>query len=93
MGWEQLEQLVLPINQIRRDQRAQVFNKRLGTAIRSLRTQSGIAQSRIEGLTERHLRRIEKGEQRATLAALDALARAHRLSTNDYLTRLRDTLS
>ena len=93
MGWEQLEQLVSPYTPIRHKQQASEFNRRFGAAIRELRTRAGIAQSRIEGLTERHLRRIEKGEQRATLAALEALADAHDLDTNGYLACLRDSLS
>ncbi len=48
----------------------------------------GIEQSKVEGLTERQLRRIERGECRATTAALTALAKAHGLDANTYMERL-----
>jgi len=49
---------------------------------------AGILQSRVEGLTERQLRRIEQGECRATSAAIVALANAHGLDANAYMERL-----
>ena len=49
-------------------------------------------QSRVEGLTERQLRRIEQGECRATAAAITALAKAHGLDANDYMERLTQAM-
>jgi hypothetical protein len=49
---------------------------------------AGILQSRVEELTERQLRRIERGECRATAAAIAALAKAHDLDANAYMERL-----
>jgi hypothetical protein len=92
LGWSQLEALVRPGKALRREQESGDFNRRLGRAIRSLRKRTGLTQSRVEGLTDRHLRRIEKGEQRATPAALKSLARAHGLSTSAYFAELRATL-
>jgi transcriptional regulator with XRE-family HTH domain len=59
-------------------------NRRYGAAIAKLRTASGLTQSDIEGLSERHVRRIEKGEG-ASAEALRRFAVAHKLSLNDYL--------
>jgi transcriptional regulator with XRE-family HTH domain len=57
-------------------------------AIRRVREAAGILQSKMEGLTDRQLRRIEQGESRATSAAITALAAAHGLDANAYMERL-----
>ena len=64
------------------------ITRRYGAAIRKVREEAGISQSKIEGLTERQLRRIEQGECRATRTALAALAKAHGLDANAYMERL-----
>lgn len=57
---------------------------RYGAAIAKLRLQKGVKQSDIEGLSERQVRRIEKGEG-TTYEALRRLAAAHRMDLEDYL--------
>jgi hypothetical protein len=42
-------------------------------------------QSRVDGLTERQLRRVEQGECRGTAAAITALAKAHGLRADVYI--------
>ncbi len=88
LGWDQFLQAVEPAEHRKAQQRTAGFNRRYGAAIRAVREQAGILQSRIEGLTERQLRRIEKGESRATTSAIDALARAHGLDPNAYMESL-----
>ena len=56
-----------------------------GDAIRRLRAQHELRQSDVEGLDERHVRRIEKGESPATQSALAKLAESHGMSLGDYL--------
>ena len=51
-----------------------------------------IMQSRVEGLTERQLRRIEQGECRATAAAITTLAKAHGLGADVYMARLAQAM-
>jgi transcriptional regulator with XRE-family HTH domain len=58
--------------------------QRYGAAIARLRTAIGLRQSDIKGLSERHVRRIEKGEG-ATSEALSYLAEAHGMSLARYL--------
>ena len=53
-----------------------------------VRETAGIPQSRVEGLTERQIRRIEQGESRATTAAITTLAKAHGLDANAYMEKL-----
>lgn len=55
-----------------------------GKAIATLRKEQGLRQSDITGLSERQLRRIERGA-RASVSALRSLAVSHNLSLNDYL--------
>ena len=85
LGWNQFLQAVDPAELLKAQQRSAGFNERYGAAIRKVREAAGILQSKVEGLTERQLRRIEQGECRATTAALTALAKAHGLDVNAYM--------
>ncbi|OWK39150.1 DUF2442 domain-containing protein [Fimbriiglobus ruber] len=88
LGWNQFLQAVDPAEFRSAQQRSSGFNKRYGAAIRKIREDAGVAQSKVVGLTDRKLRRIEHGECRATTTALAALARAHGLNANEYLEKL-----
>ncbi len=88
LGWNQFLQAVDPGELRKAQQRSAGFNERYGTAIRRVREAAGIRQSKVEGLTERQLRRIEQGECRATTAAIAALAEAHGLDANAYMEKL-----
>jgi hypothetical protein len=88
LAWNQLLQAVDPAELRKAQQRSAGYNKRYGAAIRRVREAAGIRQSKVEGLTERQLRRIEQGESRATTSALTALAKAHGLEANAYMERL-----
>jgi hypothetical protein len=57
---------------------------RYGAAIAKLRLEKSLMQSDIEGLSERQVRRIEKGEG-TTLEALRRLAAAHQMDLDEYL--------
>jgi hypothetical protein len=57
---------------------------RYGAAIAKLRLAKGLKQSDVEGLSERQVRRIEKGEG-TTFEALRRLAAAHRMDFDPYL--------
>ena len=88
LGWNQFLQAVDPEELRRAQQRAAGYNTRYGAAIRKVREEAGISQSKIDGLTERQLRRIEQGECRVTRTALATLAKAHGLDANTYMERL-----
>lgn len=88
LGWNQFLQIVDPAARRKAQQRSSEFNICYGAAIRKLREQAAIPQSKIPGLTDRQLRRIEQGECRATTKSLAALAKAHGLTLDDYLDRL-----
>jgi len=77
LGWEQFAQAVDEAEYLKARQRSAAFNRRYGRAIRSLRRRRGLRQSDIPGLTPRHVGRIERGQCRATRAALTKLASAH----------------
>jgi hypothetical protein len=93
LGWNQFLQAVDPAELHKAQQRSAGFNKRYGAAIRKVREGAGILQSKIEGLTERQLRRIEQGECRVTATALAALAKAHGLDVNAYMERLAKVMT
>jgi hypothetical protein len=88
LGWNQFLQAVDPAELRKAQQRSAGFNQRYGAAIRRVREAAGILQSKVEGFTDRQLRRIEQGESRATTAAITALAKAHGLDANAYMERL-----
>jgi transcriptional regulator with XRE-family HTH domain len=60
---------------------------RYGPAIAKLRLRIGLQQSQIAGLSERQVRRIEKGEC-TTYESLRRLASAHRMDLQSYLREL-----
>ena len=62
-------------------------SERTGTAIRTLRRRCELAQSSIPELSERQVRRIERGAG-TSVSALRKLARAHRMSLSDYVDEL-----
>jgi len=61
-------------------------DRRHGAAIARLRVATGLKQSEIQGLSERQVRRIEKG-QGTTQEALRRLAAAHRMSLEKVFKR------
>jgi hypothetical protein len=93
LGWNQFLQAVDPEELRKAQQRSTGFNQRYGAAIRKRREEAGLSQSKVEGLTERQLRRIEQGECRATTGALTALAKAHGLDVNAYMESLTKVMS
>lgn len=61
-----------------------MHNERFGIAVATVRKNNNLTQNEIEGLSDRQLRRIEKGEH-ATFKALEYLAAAHEMTLRDYL--------
>lgn len=57
-------------------------------AIRVLREKNGLAQSAVEGLSDRAVRRIEQGERIPHLATLEKLAKAHGMVLGAYMNAL-----
>ena len=92
LGWEQMEQVVNPDALLRAKQRSHHFNVRYGNSIRKTRQDAGLDCSQIEGLSEKQLRRIESGECRLTSNALHALAKAHKVTPNEFLSRVAKAL-
>ena len=85
LGWAQFRQLIDPTAALADVQKTKKFNQRYGAAIRSRREELGLKQADIHGVTERQLRRVEHGEQAASKATLEALAKAHSQSLEEYL--------
>lgn len=92
LGWEQLLQTVDPEAARKAKQKSGEFNKRYGGAVRRIREQKGLAITGIPGLSDKQLRRIERGECRLTSNAAKKLATAHGMMLNEYLQKLADAL-
>lgn len=88
MGWVHLKSIINPIAAVEAQSRSAEFNANFGAAIRSLREEHGLSQESFEGVSSRTLRRVERGETRATAKVLACLARGHDMSENDYLAEL-----
>jgi len=92
LGWEQFEGAVDETAYLKAKQQTEGFNKTYGAAIEALRKKKGLRQSDIEGLTPRQVGRIESGQCRATLSALQKLAKAHDMTISKYLEELSQHL-
>jgi hypothetical protein len=57
-----------------------------------VRERQGLKQTDIPGVTERHLRRVEHGLQRASTATLKALAASHGKPLEGYLSSLAECM-
>lgn len=88
LGWEQLQGIVDPTTLIVAQRRSEKFNLNYGAAIRAVRKEHGLKQTDIQGIVDRHLRRIERGQIAATSSTLKALAESHKMSLDDYLGEL-----
>lgn len=88
LGWSQFKQIVDPAALLRVRQQSGQFNARYGQAIRAFRQERGLKQSDVPGLDERTVRRIEKGQTRATSQAMARLAEAHGMDPNRYMKEL-----
>ena len=93
LGWEQFLMLVDPASAFEAKLKTREFSNRYGVAIRSFREECGLRQANIAGLTERHLRRVEKGEIMASKNALEALATAHELTLDVYMKEVAQRLA
>jgi len=76
----------------KKDREKLMYDLRFGEAVATLRKQYGLKQAEIQGLSERHVRRIEKGE-RTKIDTLAILARSHGLSLKEYLDEIAEMLS
>jgi hypothetical protein len=79
------------------ERRAAVARKRIlhdqafGFAVRALREERSLRQSDVPGLSERQVRRIEKGAT-VTAAAVEALAEAHGMDPDTYLNEVAERI-
>jgi len=73
-----------------REQQASYFAEadRYGAAIRRLREEKGLRQTDIPGLTDRTLRRVERGLVFPRVETIKKLASAHDLTPNEYMREL-----
>ena len=88
LGWSQFEQIVKPAAKRRAEKRSRQFTKRYGKAVRELRESQRLTQGQIPGLSDRTVRRIEKGMALPTSKAVSKLAKAHKMQPNEYLAQV-----
>lgn len=69
-----------------------IYDQYFGVAVALVRKAHNIRQTDIVGISERHIRRIERGE-RPKLETLRKLAQAHGINLNDYLEEIAQTVS
>ena len=76
----------------KKDRERLLYDSRFGEAVAALRKNHALRQTDIAGLSERQVRRIEKGE-RPRVRTLEILAQSHGLSLKAYLDRIADMLN
>ena len=76
----------------KKDRERLMYDLRFGKVVATLRKQYGLKQADIRGLSERHVRRIEKGE-RTKIDTLAILAISHGLSLKEYLDEIAEMFS
>ena len=76
----------------KKDRERLIYDSRFGEAVAALRKKYALRQTDIAGLSERQVRRIEKGE-RTRVRTLEILAQSHGLSLKAYLDRIADLLN
>ena len=89
MDLESLRYSVDPKLKAKKDQDRLLHDTRFGAAVASVRKLHGLKQASFPGLSEREIRRIEKGVTRPRLSTLEILAEAHGMSLGDYLSSVR----
>jgi len=87
LGWTQLQEVINPLRQKSED-----FNKRYGKAVQKVREAAGVKPTEVQGLSEKQLTRIERGECRLTSNAIEALSKAHGAEPNEYMGKLAESL-
>jgi DNA-binding XRE family transcriptional regulator len=70
----------------------QEYGKSFGRAIAVVRKAHKLNQDGIDGISDRHLRRIENEGQQPTLDVLKKLAKAHGISLEDYFAEVNEAL-
>ena len=69
------------------------YNKSFGKAIKLLRKEYKLNQKDIKSISDRHIRRIEKGTSQVTLDILKKLATSHKLDLESYLEKVNEKLN
>jgi len=85
LGFEQFQRLIDPVALLQAKKKNREYNRRYGEAIKQLRVEKRLKQTDIQGVAARNLRRVEKGEQAASVALLESLSKAHNMGLNEYL--------
>jgi hypothetical protein len=75
---------IVPERRMRAEKVKHAYGQRYGEGIARLRSEKGLRQNDIAGLSEREVRRIES-DGRITVDSLRKLAAAHRMELPDYL--------
>ena len=74
-----------PVWKAKKDKERLLHDVRFGAAVASLRKERGLTQSDISELSEREIRRIEKGETMPRSSTLELIAKAHDMTLDNYL--------
>jgi len=68
-----------------KDREALMHNKRFGKAVAALRRDRDLTQNGFIGVSEREIRRIEKGQTLPRTSTLEAIASGHAMTLDEYL--------
>jgi len=101
LHWEQ-EEIDLDLDAFRyaidprwravKDRESLTHNKRFGTAVAALRRDRDLTQNGFIGVSEREIRRIEKGQTLPRTSTLQAIASGHSMTLDEYLAEVAGML-
>jgi hypothetical protein len=77
----------------RADRERLARDEAFGAAVAMVRKRHDVRQADVEGVSARQVQRIEKGESHASTGALETLAEAHGVETNEYLESVAQELN
>ena len=71
-----------------KDRQRALHNERFGVSVAAFRRERGLTQTNMPGISEREIRRIEKGETFPRTSTLEVIAEAHGLNLRDYIAEI-----
>lgn len=88
ISFENIRYLCDPAYRAKKNAEKLKHNRQLGEAVRAVRKEHNLTQDAVEGVSERTIRAIERGDAHPNVSTLERLAAAHGLGFEEYFEEL-----